>query len=62
MAEHTPEDIERRARRIAARKMGLVRDFYGELLPDDLWHQCVPEAWREANAAMTTGQTAGKCD
>jgi hypothetical protein len=41
-------DLEARARRIAARKMGLRTDFYGENLPDDLWRQAIPEAQREA--------------
>ncbi len=41
-------ELEIRARRIAARKMGLVKDKMGERLPDDLWKQCLPDAVREA--------------
>lgn len=41
------EDVERYARRIAARKMGLRKDFYGLNLPDDLWLQCISDAKRE---------------
>jgi hypothetical protein len=42
-------DIESRARRIAARKMGLQKDFYGRNLPADLWQQAIPDAKREAD-------------
>jgi len=38
--------VERLARLIAADKMGLVKDKYGENLPDELWKQCIPEARR----------------
>lgn len=44
-------ELEVRARRIAAQKMGLVKDKYGERLPDDLWQQALPEAKQEAEAA-----------
>lgn len=44
----TDHDLERYARRIAARKMGLRNDFYGVKLPDDLWRQCLDDAKREA--------------
>lgn len=37
-------DEETVARRMAARKMGLVKDPYGERLPDDLWQQMIPAA------------------
>lgn len=36
-------EIERSARRIAAKKMN-IKDFYGSRLPDELWQQCIPEA------------------
>lgn len=36
--------IELAARRIAAHKMGLVKDPYGLRLPDDLWRQAIAEA------------------
>ncbi len=42
------DDIEKRARRIAARKMGLQKDFYGRQLPADIWRQEIPDAEREA--------------
>jgi hypothetical protein len=49
MAAHNmnENELERRARRIAAIKMGLVRDVKGERLPDDLWRQALPAARRE---------------
>jgi hypothetical protein len=40
------DELERRARRIAAIKMGLVKDTMGERLPDDLWRQALPAAER----------------
>lgn len=36
-------EIERSARRIAAKKMN-IKDFYGSRIPDELWQQCIPEA------------------
>jgi hypothetical protein len=36
--------IERIARALAARKMGLVKDPRGDKLPDDLWQQMLPQA------------------
>jgi hypothetical protein len=39
--------IEPLARMIAAEKMGLVKDRYGENLPDDLWKGSVKEARKE---------------
>lgn len=39
--------VEREARLIAARKMGLVKDPEGLRLPDDLWMQALPDAERE---------------
>jgi hypothetical protein len=47
--DHT--EIEVRARRIAAIKMGLIKDPDGEKLPDDLWRQCWGEAKAEAERA-----------
>jgi hypothetical protein len=41
-------ELEVRARRIAAIKMGLVKDPDGTRLPDDLWRQCLPAAKAEA--------------
>lgn len=41
-------EIEARARRIAATKMGFVHDPDGKWLPDDLWKQCVETARSEA--------------
>lgn len=42
--------LEQEARKIAARKMGLVKDADGARLPDDLWRQCLPEAaWHAAH-------------
>jgi hypothetical protein len=32
------------ARMLAARKMGLIKDPQGILLPDDLWRQALPDA------------------
>jgi hypothetical protein len=32
------------ARALAARKMGLIADPQGILLPEDLWSQCLSEA------------------
>jgi hypothetical protein len=43
-ADIDPERLERVARRIAAAKMGLVKDIFGENLPDDLWQQAIPAA------------------
>ena len=39
--------IEATARRIAAQKMGLVKDPMGERLPDDLWRQALSQAMAE---------------
>lgn len=44
--DHT--EIEARARRIAALKMGLVKDPDGSGLPEDLWRQCWNDALAEA--------------
>jgi hypothetical protein len=38
------DKVEPLARMIAAQKMGLTKDEYGENLPYDLWSQCVPAA------------------
>lgn len=40
-------ELEKLARRIAARKMGLTKDVFGQNLPDDLWKQAIPDANRE---------------
>lgn len=37
-------DVETIARRMAAEKMGLVKDTHGLKLPDDLWRQMLPAA------------------
>jgi hypothetical protein len=34
-------NLERMARKIAAEKMGLVKDVLGENLPDELWRQAI---------------------
>jgi hypothetical protein len=47
MTEAVHWRIEKRARRIAAMKMGLVKDRQGERLPDDLWRQCIRDAEHE---------------
>jgi hypothetical protein len=46
-------EIETRARRIAAIKMGLVKDPDGLRLPDELWRQCWAAAVAEAERART---------
>lgn len=38
------EKLEKLARKIAAHKMGLIKDTNGELLPNDLWQQCISDA------------------
>ncbi len=32
------------ARVLAARKMHLIKDRYGQRLPEELWRQCLPDA------------------
>ncbi len=51
--ERTPQEqalyernIENFARQIAAKKMDLQNDRWGQKLPDDLWQQCIPQAER----------------
>jgi hypothetical protein len=39
--------VEHLARMMAAQRMGLVKDQYGERLPHDLWSQAIPEARKE---------------
>lgn len=51
-------NVENFARRAAAKKMGLVKDPWGQNLPDDLWQQCIPEAER-ALSFKVTGRTEG---
>ena len=41
-------DLEKLARKIAAHKMGLVRDPEGQNLPDELWQQAIPQAMQES--------------
>jgi hypothetical protein len=38
------EKVETLARMLAAKKMGLIKDSYGENLPHELWSQAIPEA------------------
>jgi FtsZ-binding cell division protein ZapB len=45
--------LERRARKIAALKMGLSND--GERLPDDLWQQAIPQAERDFERGFDYG-------
>jgi len=44
--DHTwlEDKVEPIARMMAAEKMGLVKDKYGENLPHELWSQCIPDA------------------
>lgn len=50
------DELERRARAIAAQKMGLAS---GDRLPDDLWRQALPQAERElAHATLTAERDA----
>ena len=44
MAEVKIDVYEYFARRIAARKMGLLEDKEGAHLPASMWGQCLPEA------------------
>lgn len=63
--EHCEElpPVERRARKIAASKMGLVRDPLGLKLPDDLWLQGVPAARIElATQAIADEHDCGRKD
>lgn len=47
--KHLEEMVEPVARQFAAERMGLVKDKYGEQLPDNLWKQAVPEARKFLN-------------
>lgn len=49
MTEEVSERIEIIARKLAAGKMGLMKDTEGERLPDELWKQMIPAAiqWLE---------------
>ena len=38
------DKVEPVARMLAAQKMGLTKDVYGENQPYELWSQCIPEA------------------
>lgn len=46
-------NLENFARRFAAKKMGLVKDPWGQKLPDDLWQQCIPQAERALSFEVT---------
>lgn len=52
-AELYQRNLETFARRIAAKKMGLVKDEFGKNLPDDLWRQAIPEAERKLSFDVT---------
>ena len=41
--------VEPLARHLAAEKMQLVKDKYGENLPSDIWKQCEPQARKFLN-------------
>jgi len=41
------DKVETLARMLAAEKMGLIKDVYGENLPHELWSQCIPEARKQ---------------
>jgi hypothetical protein len=41
------ERVETLARQLAAERMGLIKDPYGERLPHDLWSQKMPEARKQ---------------
>ena len=41
--------VEPLARHLAAEKMQLVKDKYGENLPTDIWKQCEPQARKFLN-------------
>jgi hypothetical protein len=49
----TIDQLEARARRIAAIKMGLKEDPDGLKLPNDLWRQCWDDAVAEATRARS---------
>lgn len=53
-AELYQHNLENFARRFAAKKMGLVKDPYGQKLPDDLWRQCIPQAERALSFNVTS--------
>jgi hypothetical protein len=59
------DEIERKARELAANKMGLLNDVKGERLPDELWKQCEREArvhHYEIARAETLGALLGMVD
>jgi hypothetical protein len=41
------DKVEPLARMLAAEKMGLVKDVYGENQKYELWSQCIPEARKQ---------------
>jgi hypothetical protein len=41
------DKVEPLARMLAAEKMGLTKDVYGENQPYELWSQCIPEARKQ---------------
>ena len=59
------DEIEIRARQIAAGKMGLIDDPHGERLPKNLWEQCEAAARIEElhiEKARTLGTVLGMVD
>ena len=61
-ADIDPDRLERVARMIAAIKMGLIKDIYGDNLPEDLWRQAIPEARRRIEAGQHDATTKTLCD
>lgn len=41
------DKVEPLARMLAAEKMGLIKDVYGENQKYELWSQCIPEARKQ---------------
>lgn len=56
LKEHGEEAVEGVARKLAARKMGLVKHPNGDRLPEDLWRQCEPEARAAISAFLSEGR------
>lgn len=59
------DEIERKARQLAANKMGLLNDVKGECLPDELWRQRESEAriaYYENARAEALGSLLGMVD
>jgi hypothetical protein len=55
------DELERCARRIAAIKIGLRKDIFGERLPDDVWRQALPAAQREMDAESVRRRRCTEC-